>query len=98
MTWDIVSHPTESVSILYRLEDGTFYYSNSATRDSGTIDSDTLPAGGVYKVWLRPETATEVGEWQEVMAITDASLDSDAEVVYFEGSVVYHGTDVVIYS
>lgn len=102
ITWNTdTPYVGERVRMWYRI-DNTIGYPNvrkEATRDSGTISSDTGQIkGDQYVVWLRPETETEYGDWHIFMAITDAGWNSNSEVVLYNGETLFYGTDVVLYS
>jgi len=99
--WNVaVSRPTQAVKLRYRIDSSVdLGVRTEVDRDDGTLTVDSgLTTGVLYLLWLRPETDTEYGDWQQFIAITDVGWDSDSETVIFAGETVLHLTDVVIYS
>lgn len=102
ISWNTaMGYPDQTVKMMARLDNqvGNYLPRQSVSRDGGALTSTTgLPKGGLYIVWLRPETATTYGDWQFVTAITDNGWNSDSDTVVHLGETVFHGEDVVLYS
>lgn len=98
VTWDVTSHPTETVTMLYKEEGSGVVYEAiiHVNRDTGLLATPpTLDSSKTYQCWLRPENATEFGAWQMFIAIADPDWNSKIRYVTYKGEAVFYKTQVV---
>lgn len=77
VTWNAAPGDTDTINVLYRQrEDLTFYPREFYTRSDGGFTSQPVSAGEIVLA-MRPESATEYGEWQVFQfATTDNIIPS----------------------
>ncbi len=66
--------------------------------NNGDITILRLPANTLYTVWVRRELPAGYSPWTRYEALTDSAWNTNAEIVYYQGEEVYHGTDIVLIS
>lgn len=92
-------YPDQTVTVAYRKSDNsdTFTVMDPVPRDDGAITIDGLVTETEYTIWMRPETASHVGEWQSFVGITQEGWGSGFELVIHDGdSVTFNGEVVVV--